>query len=143
WARAALRRRIPALQEARAEMGATANGLDAAVDPGRRRPRAGPITPLPPGQQLLHRMGGRLAAGPLLRMRPSPRRCRRRCPSWRSRLRTMRRAEAWLSTERLEAEIAWWKERLAGGPAALALPADRPRPLRQMFRGAAWPVSLP
>jgi len=50
---------------------------------------------------------------------------------------------AWVSGDRLAAEIAWWKERLAGVPAALELPADRPRPARQTFRGAAWPVDLP
>jgi amino acid adenylation domain-containing protein len=48
----------------------------------------------------------------------------------------------WLSGERLEAEIAWWKHELAGVPATLELPADRPRPLRQSFRGGVWPVSL-
>jgi amino acid adenylation domain-containing protein len=48
----------------------------------------------------------------------------------------------WLSGERLEAEIAWWKHRLTGVPATLELPVDRPRPLRQSFRGGVWPVSL-
>ncbi|HJX26888.1 MAG TPA: condensation domain-containing protein, partial [Thermoanaerobaculia bacterium] len=48
----------------------------------------------------------------------------------------------WLSGERLEAEIAWWKHRMAGVPANLELPADRPRPPRQSFRGGVWPVSL-
>ena len=41
----------------------------------------------------------------------------------------------WLAGEALEAELAWWRERLAGIPAALALPADRPRPAVQSFRG--------
>ncbi len=35
---------------------------------------------------------------------------------------------AWLSGETLERELAWWRERLAGAPAALELPTDRPRP---------------
>jgi amino acid adenylation domain-containing protein len=48
----------------------------------------------------------------------------------------------WLSGERLDAEIAWWKHKLAGVPVHLELPADRPRPPRQSFRGGAWPVSL-
>jgi len=50
---------------------------------------------------------------------------------------------AWLSGERLEAEIAWWKQRLAGVPTALELPTDRPRQAQQRFRGTALPVSLP
>jgi amino acid adenylation domain-containing protein len=41
----------------------------------------------------------------------------------------------WLAGEVLEAELAWWRERLAGLPPALELPADRPRPARQSFRG--------
>ena len=34
----------------------------------------------------------------------------------------------WLAGPHLDAEIAFWRERLAGAPPALALPADRPRP---------------
>jgi amino acid adenylation domain-containing protein len=41
----------------------------------------------------------------------------------------------WLAGEALAAETAWWRERLAGIPAALELPADRPRPAVQSFRG--------
>ncbi|HEY4561968.1 MAG TPA: condensation domain-containing protein, partial [Thermoanaerobaculia bacterium] len=41
----------------------------------------------------------------------------------------------WLAGEVLEAELAWWRERLAGLAPALELPADRPRPARQSFRG--------
>ncbi|HSF42281.1 MAG TPA: amino acid adenylation domain-containing protein [Thermoanaerobaculia bacterium] len=41
----------------------------------------------------------------------------------------------WLSGERLAGLLAGWKERLAGAPAALELPADRPRPAVQTFRG--------
>ena len=33
-----------------------------------------------------------------------------------------------LSGARLEEELAWWRERLAGAPATLDLPTDRPRP---------------
>jgi amino acid adenylation domain-containing protein len=40
-----------------------------------------------------------------------------------------------LSGEILETELAWWRERLAGLPPALELPADRPRPARPSFRG--------
>ncbi|MEW5927747.1 MAG: non-ribosomal peptide synthase/polyketide synthase [Gemmatimonadota bacterium] len=35
---------------------------------------------------------------------------------------------AWLSGGTLEREIGWWRERLAGAPALLDLPTDRPRP---------------
>ncbi|HEY4575090.1 MAG TPA: amino acid adenylation domain-containing protein, partial [Thermoanaerobaculia bacterium] len=34
-------------------------------------------------------------------------------------------------------ELAWWRARLAGMPPALELPADRPRPARQSFRGGS------
>jgi amino acid adenylation domain-containing protein len=42
-----------------------------------------------------------------------------------------------LSGALLESELAWWRERLAGMPAALDLPADRPRPAVRSLRGAA------
>jgi amino acid adenylation domain-containing protein len=35
---------------------------------------------------------------------------------------------AWLDGEALEAQLAWWRERLAGAPPLLELPADFPRP---------------
>src|SRR4051794_8222337 len=41
----------------------------------------------------------------------------------------------WLAGEVLEGELAWWRERLAGLAPARELPADRPRPARQSFRG--------
>ncbi|HLL48189.1 MAG TPA: amino acid adenylation domain-containing protein, partial [Longimicrobiaceae bacterium] len=34
---------------------------------------------------------------------------------------------AWLAGETLERQLAWWRERLAGAPATLAVPTDRPR----------------
>ncbi|WP_214318587.1 non-ribosomal peptide synthetase [Nonomuraea sediminis] len=40
-----------------------------------------------------------------------------------------------LSGEFLETELAHWRERLAGVPADLALPGDRPRPARRTYRG--------
>jgi len=40
-----------------------------------------------------------------------------------------------LSGARLEQELAWWRDRLADAPAVLDLPADRPRPPVQAFRG--------
>ena len=41
----------------------------------------------------------------------------------------------WLSGPILERQLKYWKERLAGAPAVLKLPTDRPRPLIQKFRG--------
>ena len=49
---------------------------------------------------------------------------------------------SWLSGEVLEAEIGAWRERLAGLPPALELPADRPRPPVQSFRGARLAVQM-
>jgi amino acid adenylation domain-containing protein len=40
----------------------------------------------------------------------------------------------WLTGARLERQIAWWRERLAGVP-VLELPTDRPRPATPSFRG--------
>jgi len=33
----------------------------------------------------------------------------------------------WLTDDRLERQLAWWRERLAGAPATLEIPTDRPR----------------
>ena len=43
----------------------------------------------------------------------------------------------------LEKQIAWWKQQLAGIPAALALPTDRSRPAVQTFAGATRTFQLP
>jgi amino acid adenylation domain-containing protein len=43
----------------------------------------------------------------------------------------------WLSGETLERELRYWREQLADAPTVLELPADRPRPPAQSFRGAA------
>ena len=42
----------------------------------------------------------------------------------------------WLSGDRLESLLARWRELLAGAPTTLELPADRPRPPVQSYRGA-------
>jgi amino acid adenylation domain-containing protein len=48
-----------------------------------------------------------------------------------------------LQGERLEAQLAWWRRELAGAPARLELPTDRPRPAVQSHRGAAEPFDIP
>ena len=65
----------------------------------------------------------------------------RRCRSCRCSTRTTRcgsasswRARCWSGSS------AYWKERLAGAPALLELPTDRPRPPVQSHRGAREPV---
>ena len=42
----------------------------------------------------------------------------------------------------LDAQLGWWRERLAGAPALLELPTDRPRPAVASHRGAQLRVSL-
>ncbi|HEY7768546.1 amino acid adenylation domain-containing protein, partial [Longimicrobium sp.] len=42
----------------------------------------------------------------------------------------------------LERQLSYWRERLGGAPELLELPADRPRPPVQTFRGASVPVEL-
>jgi amino acid adenylation domain-containing protein len=43
---------------------------------------------------------------------------------------------SWFKGDVLDQHISYWRERLAGIPAVLELPADRPRPPVQRFRGA-------
>ncbi len=49
----------------------------------------------------------------------------------------------WLQGERLEPELAYWRERLQGAPPVLELPTDRRRPAKQTFRGAKQSLLLP
>ncbi|HEX3527654.1 MAG TPA: amino acid adenylation domain-containing protein [Thermoanaerobaculia bacterium] len=49
----------------------------------------------------------------------------------------------WMQGEALAAQLAYWKDRLAGYPPPLELPTDRPRPRRLSFRGAMLRVDLP
>jgi amino acid adenylation domain-containing protein len=48
-----------------------------------------------------------------------------------------------LRGDALEAELAWWRERLTGAPELLQLPTDRPRPAVMTFRGAHERVEFP
>ncbi|HVF62094.1 MAG TPA: amino acid adenylation domain-containing protein, partial [Thermoanaerobaculia bacterium] len=48
----------------------------------------------------------------------------------------------WLQGEPLAAQLAYWRQALAGAPAVLELPADRPRPAAQTFRGGTLPFQL-
>jgi natural product biosynthesis luciferase-like monooxygenase protein/amino acid adenylation domain-containing protein len=48
---------------------------------------------------------------------------------------------SWLAGEVLEAQLAWWRERLAG-LTAFELPIDRPRPPVQTWRGALVPFEI-
>jgi amino acid adenylation domain-containing protein len=47
-----------------------------------------------------------------------------------------------LSGERLEARLAWWRERMTGAPALLEVPADHPRPRRPSQRGVTARLRL-
>ena len=46
----------------------------------------------------------------------------------------------WLQGEVLERQLSYWREQLAGAPAVLELPTDRPRPAVQSIagRGSRW-----
>ncbi|HSL81347.1 MAG TPA: amino acid adenylation domain-containing protein, partial [Thermoanaerobaculia bacterium] len=48
----------------------------------------------------------------------------------------------WLRTEAFARDLSWWRDRLAGAPEAVALPADRPRPVDRSDRGGRVPVRL-
>ncbi|WNG19735.1 amino acid adenylation domain-containing protein [Cystobacter fuscus] len=49
----------------------------------------------------------------------------------------------WLQGEVLEAQLAYWRERLAGSPPVLNLPLDKPRPEEPAFRGGAHTFVVP
>ncbi len=47
-----------------------------------------------------------------------------------------------LQGQALDAQTAYWKEKLSGAPALLELPTDRPRPATQSLRGAKHPLVI-
>jgi amino acid adenylation domain-containing protein len=49
----------------------------------------------------------------------------------------------WMQGEAADAQLAYWKEKLAGDLPALQLPYDRPRPPTQTFQGSAFRTELP
>ena len=49
----------------------------------------------------------------------------------------------WMQGERLEGQLAYWREKLAGAPPAAELPGDRPRPAVQTFVGARTYLTVP
>ncbi len=49
----------------------------------------------------------------------------------------------WLTGEVLEAQLGWWRERLAGAPPLLDIPVDRPRPTVPGSGGGSVSVTLP
>src|SRR6185436_9551174 len=48
----------------------------------------------------------------------------------------------WIAGEVLQRQASYWKERLAGAPELLELPADRPRPSQQEFAGGLARIVL-
>jgi amino acid adenylation domain-containing protein len=48
----------------------------------------------------------------------------------------------WLQHEQMHTQLQYWRDQLAGMPMLLELPADRPRPPVQSFRGGSIPVVL-
>jgi amino acid adenylation domain-containing protein len=49
----------------------------------------------------------------------------------------------WLQAETLERQIDFWCRQLAGAPAVLALPSDRPAEALRSWRGSSIPLALP
>jgi amino acid adenylation domain-containing protein len=48
----------------------------------------------------------------------------------------------WMAGGALDAQLAYWRGRLAGAPAVLELPTDRPRPAVQSHRGESHPFEV-
>ncbi len=50
---------------------------------------------------------------------------------------------SWLRDDELNAQLSYWKDKLAGMPLLLELQTDKPRPPKQSFRGAFVTVHIP
>jgi acyl carrier protein len=50
--------------------------------------------------------------------------------------------EKWLGGESIARDLAFWRQQLSGVAPVLELPADRPRPPAQSYRGARLPLAL-
>ena len=48
----------------------------------------------------------------------------------------------WLSGQRLQSQVDYWRETLADAPVLLELPTDRPRPAEQSFSAASVPIHI-
>ncbi|MEW6732939.1 MAG: amino acid adenylation domain-containing protein, partial [Acidobacteriota bacterium] len=48
-----------------------------------------------------------------------------------------------MQDEKLAKQLSYWTRQLAGCPATLVLPTDRPRPVLQTYQGAIWQFVLP
>jgi amino acid adenylation domain-containing protein/FkbH-like protein len=48
----------------------------------------------------------------------------------------------WLQGETLQSQLDYWKQQLGSSPGILELPADRPRPLTQSYRGARYSFTV-
>ena len=130
-------------------------GGAAAVRPRPRaaaaRPAAAPGGGAPPGgahrpphrqRRLVDGRAGAGDRGPVSGLRRRPRRRPARAARAVRRLRRLAARAAAAEGEVLARELAFWRAALAGAPAALDLPTDRPRPAVQTFRGAQAPVRL-
>jgi amino acid adenylation domain-containing protein/non-ribosomal peptide synthase protein (TIGR01720 family) len=49
----------------------------------------------------------------------------------------------WVLTEQAQAQLNYWKQKLAGIPPLLELPLDRPRPAEQTYKGGMLRMELP
>ncbi|CAN7202742.1 amino acid adenylation domain-containing protein [Bradyrhizobium sp. LjRoot220] len=48
----------------------------------------------------------------------------------------------WLSGDRLQRQVDYWRQTLEGAPALLELPTDRPRPPIRSLAGASFPIEI-